>query len=71
MSIIQFVRKKTDFDKDTMFAMGVAFDAACAEKHKQSDVARELIALQIIEAAKKGERDPKLLKRAALITFER
>ena len=71
MSIIQFVRKKTDFDEETMFAMGVAFDAACAEKREQSDVARELIALQIIEAAKKGERDPKLLKRAALITFER
>ena len=44
--------------------MGEAFDAACLEKSEQSDIARKLIALQIIEAAKKGERDPEFLKRA-------
>ena len=51
--------------------MGEAFDAACAEKSDQSDTERELVALQIIEAAKNGERDPELLKRAALIKFQR
>ena len=71
MSIARFIRKKTDFDDQTTRAMGEAFDAACAEKSEQSDIARELIALRIIEAVKNGERNPELLKRAALITFER
>jgi hypothetical protein len=71
MSIMRFVRRATDFNAETTRAMGEAFDAACLEKSEQSDIARELIALRIIEAAKKGERDPEFLKRAALITFER
>jgi hypothetical protein len=71
MSIMRFVRQVTDFDADTTRAMGEAFDTACLEKSEQSDFARELMALRIIEAARKGERDPEFLKRAALITFER
>lgn len=71
MSIIRFIRQRADFDDATTRAMGEAFDAACAEKSEQTDTARELIALRIIEAAKKGQRDPAILKRAALITFER
>jgi hypothetical protein len=70
MSILRFIRQGIDFDDATTRAMSEAFDAACAEKTEQSDTARELIALRIIEAAKKGQRDPELLKRAALITFE-
>ncbi len=71
MSIIRFIRQRAVFDDETTRAMGEAFDAACLEKREQSDIARELIVLRIIEAARRGERDPKLLKRAALITFER
>jgi hypothetical protein len=71
MSILRFIRQETAFDDATTLAMGEAFDAACLEKSDQSDIARELIALRIIEAARKGQRDPELLKRAALITFER
>ena len=71
MSITHFIRGRADFDDETTRAMGEAFDAACLEKSPQSETARELIALRIIEAARKGQRDPELLKRAALITFER
>jgi hypothetical protein len=71
MSILRFIRQGIDFDDATTRAMGEAFDAACAEKTEKSDSARELIALRIIEAVRKGERDPQILKRAALITFER
>ncbi len=71
MSISQFIHKKSDFDDHTMKVMGEAFDAACAERNDPSEIVRELIALRIIDAAKKGQRDPKLLKDAALIKFER
>jgi hypothetical protein len=70
MSIILFIRQRTDFDDETTRAMGEAFDATCLEESPQSETARELIALRIIEAVRKGERNPDLLKRAALITFE-
>ena len=66
---MRFVRQAIDFDDTTTRVMGEAFDAACAEKTEQS--AQELIALRIIEAVRKGVRDPEALKRAALITFER
>jgi hypothetical protein len=51
MSIIHFIRQRADFDDETTRAMGKAFDAACLEKSPQSDIARELIALRIIEAS--------------------
>lgn len=71
MSIIRFIRQGINFDDATTHAMGEAFDAACAEQSDPSENVRELMALQIIEAAKNGERDPGRLKRAALITFDR
>jgi hypothetical protein len=52
-------------------AMGDAFDAACRQLHEatQHFVAREVIANKIIEAAKRGERDPMRLCAAALAGF--
>jgi hypothetical protein len=48
--------------------MGEAFDAACAglQDGGQPDLVREIIAKRIIEAAKKGERDPVRLRNAGL-----
>jgi hypothetical protein len=48
--------------------MGEAFDAACEElgDSGQPDLVREIIAKRIIEAAKKGERDPQHLRDAGL-----
>jgi hypothetical protein len=51
--------------------MGEAFDAACAglQDGGQPDLVREIIAKRIIEAAKKGERDPVRLRNAGLATL--
>jgi hypothetical protein len=48
--------------------MGLAFDAACAELHERnlSQLVREVIAERILEAAKRGERDPQRLCSIAL-----
>ncbi len=56
------------FDPVTTKAMGTAFDAACQELHNkgQPNIVRELVAKQIIAAAKTGERDPSRLCDVAL-----
>lgn len=66
-SILPFLRVKTDyFDDEATRVMGEAFDTACAELQDSSssnlsDLAREIIAERIIEAARKGERHPQRL----------
>jgi hypothetical protein len=48
--------------------MGEAFDAACQELHDkgQPQLVYEVIARRIIDAAKKGERDPVQLRNVGL-----
>jgi hypothetical protein len=48
--------------------MGAAFDAACKELHDkgQPTLVYEVIAKRIIDAAKKGERDPVRLRNTGL-----
>ena len=61
MTILQFVRADAGaFDEHTTRVMGEAFDAACADFRDKnlSELVREIIAERIIEAAKRGERDP-------------
>lgn len=66
-SILPFIRPETSFDDAATCAMGEAFDAACAElRNGPSKLVREVIAQRIIEAVKKGERDPNRLRNAAL-----
>ncbi len=67
-SILPFVRNKLDFDDEATRVMGEAFDAACKDLHDtgQPALVREIIASRIIEAAKKGERDPVGLRNAGL-----
>jgi hypothetical protein len=69
-SILPFFQDAS-FDAETTRAMGEAFDAACKELHDkgQPAVVKELIAKQIIEAARRGERDPVRLCEAALRTL--
>jgi hypothetical protein len=52
-------------------AMGEAFDAACKELHDkgQPNIVYEVIAKRIIDAAKRGERDPTRLRNAGLIAL--
>jgi hypothetical protein len=57
-SILPFIR--ADFDDETIRLMGEAFDAARASLDGQDEpeLFYEIIAARIVEAAKKGERDP-------------
>ncbi len=66
--ILNFPRKVPDFDDRTTAIMGEAFNSACAAPlmKGQPDIVREVIAKRIIEAAKKGERDPIRLRDIAL-----
>ena len=68
-SILPFIRKAgTVFDDHATEIMGEAFDAACRELHDkgQPTIVYEVIAKRIIEAAKKGERDPARLRNIGL-----
>jgi hypothetical protein len=62
--ILHFIRSDTSaFDDHATHAMGEAFDTACAElqDNNLSELVREIIAERIIDAATRGERDPKRL----------
>jgi hypothetical protein len=62
--ILQFVRvDRSVFDDSVTSVMGEAFDAACAElqDNNLSELVREIIAERIVEAARRGERDPQRL----------
>ena len=69
VSILPFVRKAgTVFDDNATRIMGEAFDSACKELHDkgQPEIVYEVIAKRIIDAAKKGERDPVRLRNVGL-----
>jgi hypothetical protein len=69
VSILPFVRRAgTVFDDNATKVMGEAFDTACQELHDkgQPEIVYEVIAKRIIDAAKKGERDPIRLRKAGL-----
>jgi len=70
MSIIKFIRRSGDFDDQATRLMGEAFDQACAGTGVLTDNIREIIALRIIEAARKGERNIDALRQAGLVTIE-
>jgi hypothetical protein len=60
-SIVQFVRKAgAVFDDQLLAIMGNAYDAVRKELHDtgQPEIVYEIIATRIIDAAKRGERDP-------------
>jgi hypothetical protein len=57
-----------EFDPEALAALGEAFDAAleALDDLGQPKIVREVIAQRIIEAARRGERDPARLVEAAL-----
>ncbi len=58
------------FDAETTFAMGQAYDQACAAlDKKQSKVNQEMIAKRIVEATMTGERNPERLCEQALMSL--
>ena len=71
-SILQFIRKTgAVFDDHATQLMGEAFEAACKELHDkgQPTIVYEVIAKRIIDAARKGERDPVRLRNIGLAAF--
>jgi hypothetical protein len=68
-SILPFIRKgDTVFDDHVTKILGEAFDGACKELHDkgQPTIVYEVIARRIIDAARKGERDPVQLRKIGL-----
>ena len=70
-SILPFILANTDFDDELTRLMGEAYDAACRDvaDNRQPVVVCEIIARRIIEAARKGERDPIRLRNAGLASL--
>jgi hypothetical protein len=68
-SILPFIRKGgTVFDDRVTQILGEAFDSACKDLHDkgQPTIVYEVIAKRIIDAARKGERDPMQLRSIGL-----
>jgi hypothetical protein len=67
-STLPFIRKRGDFDDTLTKLMGEVFEAVCNELHDkgQPPIVQEILAKRIIEAVRRGERDPKRLRDAAL-----
>jgi hypothetical protein len=72
-SILPFIRSQSDFDDRVTRILGDAFDAACEglQDSGQPAVVYEVIARRIIDAAKKGERDPVRLREIGLAALPR
>ena len=72
VTFVQFVRPESSFDPELVATLIAAYDEAVAFLHDngQPQVVREIMARRIIEAAKKGERDPDRLRNAALIALQ-
>jgi hypothetical protein len=68
-TILNFIRPAASaFDEFATCAMGQAFDTACGALQDSNlpKLVRETIADRIVEAAKRGERDPKRLRNIAI-----
>jgi hypothetical protein len=67
-SILPFIRKHSEFDDTLIKPMGAAFDAVCRELHDtgQPPIVQEILARRIVDALRRGERDPERLRDAAL-----
>ena len=59
------------FDPETLRAMGVAFDRACAALRSfgRAGTVQEIIAQEIVDRAKEGERDPGRLCEQSLMAL--
>jgi len=62
MTIVQFI-KDGAFEPDDIKAMSMALDEVCASLSLNGDVeAKEIVAMRIIELARRGERSPTKLR---------
>jgi hypothetical protein len=72
-SILAFMHPGTVFDDEATRLLGEAYDAVCTDLQdtSQPDIVREIIARRILEAAKKGERDPIRLRDVGVASLAR
>jgi hypothetical protein len=61
--------KDVAFEPETLRAMTKAFDLACEQLGKQPDLVKEIVAVRIIELAKRGVTDPRQLCEDALLAL--
>jgi len=71
MPIRRFIGDGGSFNPETVIAMTTAFDATLKELGlvDRSDPIVEMIAMQIVEIARRGEHDPKRLRELAVSTI--
>jgi hypothetical protein len=64
--------RRNDFDDGLIKLMGDAFDEACRELHDkgQPPIVQEVLTKRIFDAMRRGERDPKRLRDAALSAIQ-
>jgi hypothetical protein len=72
-SILPFIHAETFFDDQTTRLLGHVYDTVCANLSDtgQPDIVREIVARRIVEAAKKGERDPDRLRDVGVAALAR
>jgi hypothetical protein len=67
-TIVPFLQSSGAFEPHEITAMSMAFDDVCKELQISGDcVARETIAVRIIELARRGERSPTKLRDRLLL----
>jgi len=64
VAILPFSRKECAFDPTDVTAMSVAFEEVCKQLDLPADAAttREIIAIRIVELARRGERNATVLR---------
>jgi hypothetical protein len=64
VAILPFSREECAFDPKDVTAMSVAFEEVCKQLDLPADATttREVIAIRIIELAKRGQRSPTVLR---------
>jgi hypothetical protein len=67
-SILPFIERRSDFDDELTKLMGDVFDAVSRQlvDTDQPPIVQEVLAKCIIEAVRRGERNPQRLRDAAL-----
>jgi hypothetical protein len=68
--ILEFIRSDYSFDPEAVAILSKAYDMALASLRDQPEAVREVIARRIIEAARRGERNPDKLCAVALTAFD-
>ena len=62
-ALLPFIKDQPVFEPEAIHAMSVAYEDICRSlKVDGNETARETIAIRVIELARRGERDPAVLR---------